>query len=139
MNNEHACTIVTAATAAVMRTISKRLDPNHCDGMFQVGLNALGSLPGAPATHFINNGFMPKLFIEALGSPSQARSRAQALATAAGTTFPLTLAQVTTALSGCTITKGKRTLVVDGVSTAVDETPHELIARLGLQFMRQAI
>ena len=139
MSYEHACAIVTAAVAPVVRAISKRLDPQHCDGMFMVGLNAIGSAIGAPATHFINNGHMPSLFVEAIKSPSIARSRAQALAVAAGTTFPFTLAQVTAALSGCSVSNGKRTVVVNSVSTVVDEGPHELMARLNMQFRRTAI
>ena len=139
MNYEHACAIATTAVATVMRVVSKRLDPQHCDGMFTVGLNAVGSAIGAPATHFINNGQMPVLFVEAIKSPSIAHARATALAVAAGTTFPLTLAQVTAALAGCSVSNGKRTIVIDGISTVVDEGPHELMARLNLQFQRTAI
>ena len=139
MNYEHACAIATAAVATVMRVVSKRLDPQHCDGMFKVGLNAIGSAIGAPATHFINNGSMPSLFVQAIKSPSIAHARATALAVAAGTTFPLTLAQVTAALSGCSVSNGTRTVVVNSVSTVVDEGPHELMARLNLQFQRAAI
>ena len=139
MEYEHACAIVTAAVAPVVRTVSKVLDPNHCDGMFKVGLNAIGAAIGAPATHFINNGQMPVMFVEAIKSPSIAHARATALAVAAGTTFPITLAQVTTALAGCSVSNGTRTVVVNSVSTVVDEGPHELMARLNLQFQRTAI
>ena len=139
MNYEHACAIVTAAVAPIIRTISKRLDPQHCDGMFMVGLNAIGSAIGAPATHFINNGQMPAMFVEALKSPSIAHSRAQALALAAGATFTLTLTQVTAALAGCSVSDGTRTVVINSVSTVVDEGPHELMVRLNLQFARAAI
>ena len=139
MNYEHACAIVTAAVATVMRVVSKRLDPQHCDGMFKVGLNAIGSAIGAPATNFINNGQMPSLFVEAIKSPSIAHARATALAVAAGTTFPITLAQVTAALSGCSVSNGTRTIVVNNVSTVVNEGPHALMARLNLQFQRTAI
>ena len=136
---EHACAIVTAAVAPVLRTISKRLDAAHCDGMFTVGLNAVGAAIGAPATHFINAGSMPVLFVEAIKSPTIAHTRAKALALAAGVTFPFTLAQITAALSGCTVTNGTRTVVIDDVSFTVNESPHELMARLGLQFLRTAI
>ena len=136
---EHACAIVTAAVAPVVRTVSKVLDANHCDGMFKVGLNAIGSAIGAPATHFINNGSMPSLFVEAIKSPSVAHARATALALAAGVTFPITLTQVTAALSGCSVSNGTRTVVVNSVSTVVDEGPHELMARLNLQSLRTAI
>ena len=136
---EHACAIVTAAVAPVARAISKRLDPNHCDGMFTVGLNAIGSAPGAPATHFINNGQMPVMFVAALKSPSVAQRQARDLAVFAGTTFPITLAQVTAALSGCSVSHGKRTAVINSVSTVVDEGPHALMARLDLQFAQRTI
>ena len=139
MEYEHACAIVTAAVAIIMRIISKRLDPQHCDNMFKVGLNAIGSAIGAPATHFINNGQMPVLFVEAIKSPSVAHARATALAVAANTTFPLTLLQVTAALAGCSVSNGTRTIVVNGVSTVVDEGPHEYLARINLQFQRTAI
>lgn len=139
MNYEHACAIATAAVATIMRAVSKRLDPQHCDGMFKVGLNAVGSAIGAPSTHFINNGQMPSLFVEALKSPSIAHARATALAVAAGTTFPFTLAQVTAALAGCSVSDGTRIVIVNSVSTLVDEGPHELMARIGLQFARAAI
>ena len=139
MNYENACAIATAAVATILRVVSKRLDPQHCDGMFKVGLNAIGSAPGAAATHFINNGQMPVLFVEAIKSPSIAHARATALAVAAGTTFPLTLAQVTAALAGCSVSNGTRTIVVNNVSTVVDEGPHELMARLNLQFAKAAI
>ena len=132
----HACAIVTATVAPVMRSVSKILDSQHCDGMFKVGLNAIGSAVGAPATHFVNNGQMPTLFIEALKSPAVAHTRAQALALAAGIAYPFTLVQVTAALSGCSISDGTRTVVIDGVSTVVNEGPHEFIARLGLQMVR---
>ena len=133
MEYEHACAIVTAAVAPIVRTVSKVLDPQHCDGMFKVGLNAIGSAIGAPATHFINNGQMPVLFVEAIKSPSIAHARATAMAVAAGTTFPLTLTQVTAALAGCSVSNGTRTVVVNSVSTVVDEGPHDLMARLNLQ------
>jgi len=132
----HACAIVTAAVAPVLRIISKRLDLNHCDGMFKTGLNAIGSAVGAPATHFINNGQMPAIFVESLGSPALAHTRAQAAFLAAGIPYPYTSTQITAALSGCAVSNGKRTVVVNSVSTVVDESPHELIARLGLQMVK---
>ena len=136
---EHACAIVTAAVAPVLRALSKRLDPAHCDGMFTVGLNSVDSAIGAAATHFINNGHMPALFIAALKSPSIAHRQARDMAVAAGTTLPFTLAQVTAALAGCSITNGRRTTVANGVATTVNEGPHELMARLDLQFLRTTI
>ena len=139
MEYEHACAIVTAAVAPIVRTVSKVLDPQHCDGMFKVGLNAIGAAIGAPATHFINNGQMPVLFVEAIKSPSIAHTRAKALALAAGVTFPLTLTQVTAALAGCSVSNGTRTVVVNSVSTVVNEGPHEYLARINLQFQRTAI
>ena len=139
MEYEHACAIVTAAVAPIVRSVSKVLDPEHCDGMFKVGLNAIGSAIGAPATHFINNGQMPVLFVEAIKSPSIAHTRAKALALAAGVTFPLTLTQVTAALAGCSVSNGTRTVVINGASTVVDEGPHEYLARINLQFQRTAI
>lgn len=130
---EHACAIVTAAVAPALRAIAKRLDLAETDGMFVVGLSASGN---APATHFINNGKMPVDFIAALKSPAFLHTQAQAAFAKASIAYPFTLAQVTGALAGCSVSDGTRTVLIDTVPTVAEEGPHQYLARLGLQLVR---
>lgn len=132
----HATIIIPLSVATALRNIAQKLDRSETDGMFVVGLNAIGAAVGAPATHFVNNGHMPESFVQAIRSPSILNTRAQAAFAKEGIAYPFTLTQVTAALSGCSISDGTRTVVIDGVSTVVNEGPHEFIARLGLQMVR---
>jgi len=130
---EHATIIVTAAVAAALRNLAQKLDRSETDGMFVTGLSATGN---TPATHFVSSGQVPDVFAQAIRSPSILHTKAQAAFAKEGVTYPFTLVQVTAALSGCSISDSTRTVVIDGVSTVVDEGPHEFIARLGLQMVR---
>lgn len=136
---EHACAIVTAVVAPALRAIAKRLDVAETDGMFVVGLNAVGSAVGAPATHFINNGKMPVDFIIALKSPAFLHTQAQAAFAKANIAYPYTLAQVTAALAGCSVSDGTQVVLINGVSTVVDEGPHQYLTRIGMQLLRGTI
>ena len=129
---EQATLIIPLSVATVLRKLSQMLDRNETDGMFTTGLSATGN---APATHFVSSGRVPAGFMRAIESPALLNTKAQAAFAKAGVTYPYTLAQITAALSGCSVSNGTRTVVVNSVSTVVSETPHEFIARRGLKML----
>ena len=129
----HATVVVTLAVAVALRRLSQMLDRNETDGMFTTKLSATGN---APATHFVSNGQVPEAFAQSIRSPAALHTRAQAAFAKEGVAYPFSAAQITAALSGCSISDGTRTVLIDGVSTVVAEGPHEFIARLGLQIVR---
>ena len=133
MTYEHATIVITATVASALRRLAQVLDRNETDGMFTTALSATGN---TPATHFISSGQVPDVFAQAIRSPSILHTKAQAAFLKEGVTYPFTLTQVTAALSGCSISDGTRTVVIDGVTTVVDEGPHAFIARLGLQMIK---
>jgi len=133
MTYEHATIVITATVASALRRLAQVLDRSETDGMFTTALSATGNLP---ATHFVSSGQVPDVFAQAIRSPSILHTKAQAAFAKEGVTYPFTLAQVTAALSGCSISDGTRTVVIDGVSTVVNEGPHAFIARLGLQMIK---
>ena len=124
----HASIIIPLSVATALRNIAQKLDRNETDGMFKTGLSATGN---TPASHFISSGQVPASFADAIRSPALLNTTAQAAFIAEGLTYPFTLTQVTAALSGCSIS--------DGTFNALPETPHQFIARLGLQIVRTAI
>ena len=124
----HASIIVTLAVATALRNVAQKLDRNETDGMFKTGLSATGN---APASHFISSGQVPETFAAAMRSPSLLNTTAQAAFIKEGLNYPFTLTQITAALAGCSIS--------DGTFNALPETPHQFIARLGLQIVRTAI
>jgi len=130
---EHATIVITATVASALRNLAQKLDRNQTDGMFTTGLSATGN---TPATHFVSSGQVPDVFAQAIRSPSILHTKAQAAFLKEGVAYPFTLVQVTAALSGCSISDGTRTVVIDSVSTVVDEGPHAFIARLGLQMIK---
>lgn len=132
----HGTAIVTAAVAANLRELSRRLDKGHCAGMFTVGLSATGN---APATHYISSGWIPQAYANTIRSNTLLFTRAKKAWEDDGDVFPFSQTQVTNALSKCTLTNGTIDKLVDGVMTNVPESPHEMMARLGLQFVRTAI
>ena len=133
MTYEHATIVVTATVASALRRLAQVLDRSETDGMFTTALSATGN---TPATHFVSSGQVPDVFAQAIRSPSILHAKAQAAFLKEGVTYPFTLTQVTAALSGCSISDGTRTVVIDGVSTVVPEGPHAFIARLGLQMIK---
>ena len=132
MKYAHATLIVTAAVAVNLRKLSQMLDKGDCDGMFTTGLSATGA---EPATHYVSSGHVPKIYITALSSPAKLKAAADAAYEAEGIVQPFTLAQITNALSKCTISDGTTLELIDGVATVVEEGPHALIARLGLKLI----
>ena len=136
MTYEHATIVIPSSVATALRNITQKLDRNETDGMFVTALSATGN---TPATHFVSSGQVPDVFAQAIRSPSILHTKAQAAFAKEGVTYPFSLAQVTAALSGCSISDGTRTVVIDGVSTVIDEGPHAFIARLGLQMIRVAL
>ena len=135
MNESHATIIVAAAAAANVRKFSQMTGKADLDGMFVTPLSATGQLP---ATHYISSGMVPNSYLDMLSTPAKLHARAKAAWEADGLVFPFTLAQVTTALSKVEVSDGTRLVDVDGVQTTVEEGPHALIARLGLQMLRGA-
>lgn len=133
---EHACAVVTATVAPALRLMARMLDLSETDGMFVVGYRTTST---GPATHFVNNGKMPVDFIRALKSPAFLHTQAQAAFARANVAFPFSLAQVTGALVGCSVSDGTRIILVNGVSTTVNENPHDYLFRLGLYPMSVVI
>ena len=124
----HASIILTLAVATALRNVAQKLDRNETNGMFTTGLSATGN---APASHVISSGQVPSTFAAAMRSPSLLNTTAQAAFLAEGLTYPFTLTQITAAMAGCSIS--------DGTFNALPETPHQFIARFGLQIVRTAI
>jgi hypothetical protein len=133
MTYVEATIVIPLAVATALRNVAQKLDRNETDGMFITGLSATGNLP---ATHFVSSGKMPDVFIEAIKSPALLHTRAQAAFLAANVAYPYTLSQITAALSGCSISDGTRTVLIDTVPTVVSEGPHAFIARLGLKMIQ---
>ena len=133
MTYEHATVVIPLSVATALRRLAQVLDRSETDGMFVTGLSATGNLP---ATHFVSSGQVPAVFAQAIRSPALLNTKAQAAFIKEGVTYPFTLTQVTAALSGCSISDGTRSVVIDTVPTIVSEGPHEFIARLGLKMIR---
>lgn len=137
-NYVHATVVVTAAVAVNLRKLSQMLDKGELDGMFDTKLSATGN---APATHFISNGPVPAAYLTAITSPTRLFTKAKKAYEDDGLTFPFTQTQVTNALNKCTVSDGTyNDPAIDpqtGRPVGIrNEGPHELIARLGLQFVR---
>jgi hypothetical protein len=128
--------VVTAAVAANLRDLSKRLEKSHCDGMFTQGLSASGNLP---ATHFISSGHVPAVYLNAVTNNVRLYNLAKAAWEADGDVFPYTQAQVTNALNNCTLHDGTFTSTIEGVTAARPESPHALLARLGLKLIHPSV
>jgi hypothetical protein len=124
MTYTFATVIVTTAVAANLKELSRRLDKSHCDGMFTSPLSATGALP---ATHYVSSGWVPAPYLNAVTSPTRLFNLGKAAWEADGDVFPFTQAQVTNALSKCTLS--------DGTFNGQPESPHAMIARLGLQMV----
>lgn len=122
--------VATSAVVTIMRKLSQVLDRNETDGMFVSPLSATGNLP---ATHFVSSGQIPLSYAQAALSPLLIHTQAQAAFLKEGIPYPFTLAQVTAMLSGCSISDGIRTVIIDTVPTVVAETPFDFISRLGLK------
>ena len=120
--------VVPLSVATALRSLGQALDRNETDGMFTTGLSPTGA---APATHFISCGQAPVSFTQAIRSPTLLDTQAQAAFAKASLTYPFSLAIITGALAGCSIT--------DGTFNSLPEGPHQMIARLGLQIVRTAI
>lgn len=93
-------------------------------GMFTTALSANGL---APASHYISSGLINDSFTAMLTNADLLH----AACTAAGAT--VTMAQCQDLVAQSTVSDGTRTVVIDGVSTVVNEDPHALLARLGLK------
>ena len=124
----HASIIITLAVATALRNVAQKLDRAETNGMFTTGLSATGN---APASHFISSGQVPDTFAAAIRSPALLNTTAQAAFVKEGLAYPFTLTQVTAALAGCSIS--------DGTFNNLPETPHQFIARMGLQIVRVSI
>lgn len=134
----HSTVVVTAAVAVNLRKLSQMLGKGDLDGMFQTGLSATGN---APATHFISNGPVPAAYLNAITSPTRLFNVAKKAWEDDELVFPFTQAQVTNALNKCVVSDGSyNDPAIDpqtGRPVGIrNEGPHELIARLGLQFVR---
>jgi hypothetical protein len=125
---QHATLIVTTAVAANLRKLSQMLERSETDGMFVTPLSATGALP---ATHFISSGMVPKAYITNLSDPAKLKAAADAAYAAEGEVQPFTLTQITNALSKCTLS--------DGTFNDEPESPHAMIARLGLKMIQDTL
>lgn len=107
-----------------VRELSRRLGKVDLDGMFVRGLSATGI---APATHYISSGYIRPAYLNAFTNNVRLFNIAQAAWEADGDVFPFSQAQVTNALTKCTVS--------DGTFNGEPEDAHALIARLGLQLI----
>lgn len=136
MNDVQTIVVVTNAVAVNIRELSRRLGKVDLNGMFTTGLSASGRLP---ATHWISSGLIRPSYLNAVTSQTRLYNVAKAAWEQDNDVFPFTQAVVTTALSNCTVSDGTREVTVDGVAQTVAEGPHELIARLGLKLVQEAV
>lgn len=113
--------IVTAAVAANLKDMSRRLDKAHCAGMFTTGLSATGQ---TPITHYISTGAIPQVYAQTLNSDTLLYTRAKKAWEDDGDVFPFTQAQVTNAHSKCDFST---------------DDPFIAMARMGLQPVRSAV
>lgn len=127
MNYTFATVVVTAAVAANLQELSRRLDKGNCGGMFVAKLSATGSLP---ATHFVSSGLVPNPYLNAITNNVRLYTLAKRAWEDDGDVFPYTQLQVTNALSKCSLSDGT---IVDGNGDTVAESPFDMIARLGLK------
>lgn len=127
MSDLHRTVIVPTAVAADLRELSRRLGKQNLAGMFAVRLSASGALP---ATHFISSGHLPDGYVRALTDPVRMFNVAKAAWEADGDAFPYTQNQVTNRLSNVVVHSGYG-------PNGMPESPHELIARLGLKIISE--
>jgi hypothetical protein len=132
MKYQHATIVLTNAVAVNLRKLSQMLERSETDGMFTTPLSATGALP---VTHWISSGMVPKAYVTVLNNPTQLKQAADAAYAAESLVQPFSLAQITNALSQCTISDGTTTVDVDGIPTVVLEDPHALLVRLGLKLI----
>jgi len=124
--------VVQLAVAVNLRELSRRMGKRGLDKMFTSALSASGNLP---ATHFISSGLIPPSYLNVMTSPTRLHNVAKKAWEDDGDVFPFTQAQVTNALSKCTVSDGTLEVTIDGVMQTIAEGPHELIARLGLKLI----
>ena len=118
----HRTMVISAAQAPLARTICEQLPPaNSGSNMFVRELSATGD---APATHYINSGWIKPEFANLLGD-SQGTYNAVTFRGITHQGAPITLAQIQAMYAASTI--------------VADANPHEVIASLGLQFVRRAL
>jgi hypothetical protein len=119
--------VCTSAVAVNIRELSRRLGKVDLDGMFVRRLSATGSLP---ATHYISSGLIRPAYLNVFTDNVRLFNIAKAAWEDDGDVFPFTQLQVTNALAQCTVS--------DGTFNGDNESPHALIARLGLQLINDA-
>lgn len=117
--------VVTAAVAATLRELARRLDLEDQAGMFAVGLSATGA---TPATHFISSGCVPKPLVTAMRDPALMFTTAKAAYEANGAVFPFTQTQINNTLGGCTVVAG-----ANDTEEPLPETPTATLTRLALK------
>lgn len=117
--------IVPTAFAVNFRELSRRLDKQHCAGMFVNGLYPIGSPPGTPPTRWISSGWVPQVYSQTIANDVLLFTRAKAVWEADGDVFPFTQTQVTNVLSNCEFTNGNY--------QGQPESPFQMMARLGLE------
>lgn len=119
--------IVPANQVGVGRQLGVEIDP-HGHGMFVSGLSATG-LP--PATHYVSSGLMDESFASSLNYGLSLHA-----ATVAGATRQ-NIPKVATEQDAVNIVA--TAIVHDGTHNGNPETPHELLARLGLKIVNEGI
>lgn len=117
----HGTAIVTNAVAVNLREFSRRLDKDHCAGMFTTGLSASGNVP---ATHWISSGWIPQVYAQTIRDPQLLYTRAKKAWEDDGDVFPFTQTQVTNALGNCDISA---------------DPPFTAMARMGLKLINPSL
>ncbi len=121
--------IVPDSLVGLARALAAGLSPGG-SGMFTTGVSADGN---GPATHWISSGAIGYRFAELITS---ADALYDACAEAGAS---VTLAQCNALVTQCEVSDGTRVIDVDGAATTVDEGPHEMLERLGLQLLQGAL
>lgn len=124
--------VVPAAVVEDMRELARSLGKGDLDGMFTAALSPTGA---EPATHYVSSGLLPVAYQEAFLDATKLRDGARRAVEAAGKTFAVSPARVAKALSSSMARTGLRRVEHAGAQDDIPESPHDVIASMGLQLI----
>lgn len=131
MSNVARTILIPASLTPLARALAAGLSSAGA-GMFTTALAAI-SAPTTP-TYYISSGLIDASFAGLLHDAGLLYAACQAAKPPAS----VTLAQCQALVAQSVVSDGTTTVLIDGVSTVVNEGPHELIARLGLKINQAA-
>ena len=127
--------IVPAGMVTAARQLGTEIAPGG-RGMYVTGLSPTG-LP--PATHYVSSGWIEEQFAAILNDGLMIHNAAVAGAAAQGIPKVATQQQALDIQPAAVVHSGKTTKLIEGQSVEVDESPHDLFARLDLKIVQESI